>query len=246
MRQTFHFLAALGPIDFHTIRRDALLRWMAVLPFGIAILLRFFVPFVRARVLEQFAFDIAPYYPLLISMLVLMMPILFGTVIGFLLLDQREDGTLTALRVTPLSETGYLMYRMALPLVLSVVATLFMFPIVALVEINFVGQLLGALCAAPLAPLFALFLAAFAENQVQGFALSKGAGVFLIPPTLAYFVPMNWQLLCGILPPYWVAKVLWTAVANEPHIGFYFLIGVLYPCMLIFFLLKRFRRVTRV
>jgi fluoroquinolone transport system permease protein len=45
------------------------------------------------------------------SFLVVVMPALVGMVIGFLLLDQRDDQTLAALQVTPLTLNGYLIYR---------------------------------------------------------------------------------------------------------------------------------------
>ena len=67
--------------------------------------------------------------------------------------------------------------------------------------------MLAALAAAPAAPLLALFLAAFARNKVQGFALMKAAGVVIWPPVAAVFVPMPWQLLFGVSPVYWPARV---------------------------------------
>ena len=46
----------------------------------------------------------------------LMVAGMVGTVVGFLLLDQRDDQTMTALLVTPLSLGDYLRYRMTLPM----------------------------------------------------------------------------------------------------------------------------------
>jgi fluoroquinolone transport system permease protein len=56
-------------------------------------------------------------------------PGMVGMVIGFLLLDERDARTLTALRTTPLSMRRYLGYRVALPLLLGSMSTLIGFPL---------------------------------------------------------------------------------------------------------------------
>ena len=70
-------------------------------------------------------------------------------VLGFLLLDQRDDQTLTALQVTPLSLNGYLAYRISLPMLISLVTTLLMVPLAGLGQVNIAAHLAAALCAAP-------------------------------------------------------------------------------------------------
>lgn len=40
----------------------------------------------------------------------------FGVVTGFLLLDERDDRTLTALQVTPLPLRAYIFYRVTVPI----------------------------------------------------------------------------------------------------------------------------------
>jgi fluoroquinolone transport system permease protein len=51
-----------------------------------------------------------------------------------------------------------------------------------------------------MAPLAALALAALAANKVQGLALMKAAGVVLIPPMIAYFLPAPWRLVFALTP----------------------------------------------
>ena len=92
------------------------------------------------------------------------------------------------------------------------------------------------------APLTALFLGAFAENKVQGFALMKGASVIMIPPMVAYFVPMPWQLVFGLVPTYWTQKGVWVTVAGDAYAGLYFAVGIVYELVLVALLYRRFRR----
>ena len=145
-----------------------------------------------------------------------MVPMLVGCVVGFLLLDQRDDRTLTALQVTPLTIGGYLLYRTAVPMVLSVAMMMVSMALAGLVTMRVIPALLAALQAAPLAPLYALFVGAFAANKVQGFALMKATGVLAWAPLLAYFVTSGWQVAFGIDPLYWPVKVFWMLEAGEP------------------------------
>ena len=236
-------IRALGPIDAQSVRRDSLLRWMVVIPLFVTALLRWGVPALAARVTAQFGFDLAPYYPLVMGLILLMTPILFGVVIGFLLLDQRDDHTLTALQVTPLTLNGYLLYRVAGPMLLSVLVTMVVFPLTGLVRLGTLPLLAAALSAAPLAPLYALFLASVAENKVQGFALQKAMGIVLLPPMAAYFIHAPWQPVLGLVPTYWPVRCFWALLAGEAGWWAYWLASVLIQALLLAMLVRRFNRV---
>lgn len=237
-------LRTLGPIDWRNVRRDSLLRWMMVMPVVIALLLRLLIPWLTEALLIQFAFDLAPYRILFVSYALLTgTPVMFGVIIGFLLLDERDDRTLTALQVTPLSLNQYLAYRIGLPMGLSVVMMLLSFPLAGLVQFPLRYVLLVALLAAPLAPLFALVLAAVSTNKVQGFAITKGVGSLFIIPLIAYFVPLPWQWLFGLVPTFWPPKLYWLLDAGEPGAWLIFAVGMAYQLALLVLLVDRFDQV---
>ena len=239
--RTTQVLRSLGPIDVANVRRDALLRWMLVMPLLIALLIRWGAP-VAAEWLEGFGICLSDYNVLIASCLVLIAPMLYGVVVGFLLLDQKDDQTLMALRVTPLTAGGYLAYRITIPLVLSVVITPVMLTLSGLSEIGLARQLLAGVAAAPFAPAFALFLAAFARNKVQGFALMKAAGIITWPSVIAWFVTSKWQLAFGLCPTYWPVKFYWALEAGSPGAWIHFVVGIVYMSLLVSLLLRRFDR----
>ena len=74
----FATVRALAPIDFKSVRRDPLLRWLIFYPLAITLLVRWGLPLAEARLSRQFDFDLLPYYPLLLSFLLLMTPMLAG------------------------------------------------------------------------------------------------------------------------------------------------------------------------
>ena len=239
-----HVIRALGPIDIQNVRRDSLLRWMVLMPFIFVLLFRFAVPWMQDGILESTGFDIEPYYILFTSYgFVIGIPVLFGVVIGFLLLDERDAQTLTALQVTPMSLNEYLVYRITIPVVLSVVLVLISYPFAKIVTLSTGKLFVVSLLAAPMAPIFALFLASVAKNKVQGFAIMKGSGAFLILPIAAYFFQSSWTLLLGIIPTYWPLKVYWMLDANEPGVWGFVVAGFIWQGLILFGLTRRFGKV---
>lgn len=234
---------ALGSIDAVNVRRDALLRWIVVLPLMIALLVRFILPVIIGRLEETLHLGLGNFYPQFAGyVLLITAPVMCGMVIGFLLLDERDDRTLLALRVTPLPPGSYLAWRLSLPLLTSVLVTLATFPLAGLAQPGVAGVLLCALAAAPIAPLMALALVVFAQNKVQGFALVKISGVFQMAPLVAYFVRPEWQPAFGIFPNYWPARLLWTLQAEGGSAWPYLAAGLAYQLPLLFILLRRFNR----
>lgn len=98
--------------------------------------------------------------------------------------------------------------------------------------------------AAPFAPLFALFIGAFARNKVQGFALMKATGAVMWPPLFAFFVDLPCQVLFGISPIYWPARVYWSALEGDAAYVLWMIPGLAWQGLLIGLLLRRYRRVA--
>ncbi len=202
-------LKVLGPIDIKSVKRDSLLAWMIIIPIFEALLIRWLLPPIENWMTVRFDLDLKLYYPLIMSYIVLICPVFFGVVIGFLLLDERDDHTLTALQVTPLPMTGYLAYRLFVPIIISLIVTLICFPIAGLGIPPLKILLPVTLLAALEAPIMALALFCFAENKVAGFAFMKVMGALQMAPLVAYFISPPWQWLTGVIPTYWPVKVLW-------------------------------------
>ncbi|MEJ2131935.1 MAG: hypothetical protein P8Y95_10025 [Gammaproteobacteria bacterium] len=235
---------ALGPIDARSIWRDSLLRWLFGMALAFGIALRYGVPPLSHYLLGRYGFDLVPYYPLIMSLMLMVAPIIVGTIIGFLLLDERDDRTLTALQVTPLTLRGYLVYRLTLPVIASVILSVVVFLIADLVRLGALELITVAVVGGLLAPLFALFLAGFAANKVQGFGLMKANGFITAPPLVAWFVHEPWQWAFGLAPTYWPVKAFWQMYAHADY-GLYLGLGVAFQLGILWLLVKRFDAVMR-
>jgi fluoroquinolone transport system permease protein len=243
-RGAFRLLRTLGPIDLRSIGRDNLLRWMFIIPIVLAVIARWGLPLITNRLETVTGFDLSSFYPFILSyFFVLMLPMIFGILIGFLLLDERDDDTLTALQVTPMTPNAYLAYRITIPMALSFVLLPVLVWLTGLTKVPIKDLLIVSIAAAPLAPIFALFLAGFAENKVQGFALMKGLGAVLIIPMASYFAAPPLQFLFGIFPTYWPVKLFWELGAGSPNAWVFLVVGLAYQALVLYYLLRRFNKV---
>lgn len=139
--------------------------------------------------------------------LILSLPaFLVGWVIGFLLLEDRDEHTLLALDITPVGKGGYMVYRVALAMVLTGLITLFgiglLLPQIAwwmMLVLTFLMAIEGA-CAAFILP-------AIARNKVEGLAVTKLTNVLAIASLLA-LIPSPWRYLGALLPTFWFGESL--------------------------------------
>ena len=209
-------LRTLIVADARILWRDPLLIWMTAVPLGMALLIRSVVQAI-ADIAPGAAAVLPAYHPLIMGGYLLTAPGMIGFVIGFLLLDERDAGTLKALRVTPMSIRQYLGYRIAGPLIAGVVSTVIGYPLAGLAPIPFATLIVIATVASLAAPLLAFVLAASAPNKVAGFAVVKILNAVNLLPIAAYFVPVPAQYVAGVIPTYWPMRALWSAAANEDY-----------------------------
>jgi fluoroquinolone transport system permease protein len=149
-----------------------------------------------------------------------------------------------ALEVTPLPLGHYVLYRIAAPMLISLLITPLALLIAGVTQLPLWALLVATLSAVPLAPLTALLLASFANNKVQGLALMKGLSVFLVAPLLAHWTPQPWQSVFGLLPTYWPARLYSALLEQAPYAWLPLVAAFVLDGVLIWLLLRRFERVV--
>lgn len=235
-------IRSLLAADLQTIRRDSLTQFLLYYPLALGILLRFLVPLVQRELVNLY--DITPLYPLLTGFFgLLTMPALGGVLIGFLLLDERDQRSLAALQVTPLSMTSYLGYRIALLILMTLIGIFVIIPLMGLVPIDYGWLFVIGMVAALNAPIFAILLFAFASNKVQGLVVMKALSLFMATPFISWFVPEPWQYFFGVLPTFWPLKAFWVQQAGGNPLP-YLLIGLGVILVYLVPLLLRFNRIA--
>lgn len=219
--------------DIRNIIRDRLLLYTAFLiPLIIIIFTRLVIPWLSENVVP-----LQQYYSLLFMLIVITIPMMFGFVIGFLIMDERDENLLTVLRVMPISRNTYLIYRMLFISILSLVYIL-LFPILTgLIDIGFIDYLLIGVLLAFLTPVLGLVANIVANNKVQAFAVFKTLGGVFYIPLFAFFINNDLKYILGIIPNFWtfmaLDKLLTTGQQDYVFLGIGFvlhliLLGVLF------------------
>ena len=239
-------LRSVAEVDARLVARDRFLGWMTVFILGLSVVFRFAVPAAADALRAPFGFDLETYYPLLASFVVMTFGApLIGTIMGFVLVEAREDNTLKALMVSPLSFNWYLVYKAVTPILLGCILA----PSVALivgVGLPSLGALIPiCVVASIMAGMSAFVIATLSNNKVQAFAVLKIWGANGWIPLAAYFVREPWQYVAGIFPHYWVFKAYWLAVEGKPSWIPVLGVGAVTMSVALWLLAKRFQVVAR-
>lgn len=235
--------AAYGRNDLRNIRRDQLLAGVMAGPF-IYSLTSWFVHPLTDYLHQSHQFELQPYYPLIVSAFLVLGPIaVLGAVCGLILLEDKDQRTLAALRVTPTSPMSYPVYRSIMILLVVIVsesAALLISPLVGPADL--VGLIPVTVLSGVQAVIIGLIMAAWAKNKVEGLAVVRALGlmVFMLP-LIPWFIdsPSAWWF--GLLPSFWPAKATWLSMTGQNHWPT-ILIGMLYSVALCCWLLRRFTK----
>lgn len=197
------FVKKFGAIyrtDIKLLRRDPMLLYSVSMTLILLLIVRYF----KDR--------IGVYYPLLALLTLIFIPMIFGMIPGFMMADEKEDKTIQALQVIPISSEAFLAYRLTwaslITLILVGVA-----PHILDIEVPQKGLL--ALMALFLLEvwIYGVLITVFSESRMQALTVSKILGWFLMLPPLIKLVVVwrnlstDWSKFTAFLPTYWLYKV---------------------------------------
>lgn len=235
--------AAFGRNDVRNVRRDTMLAGIVFGPFLYSVMLWLLPPI--TRLLDRdYGFDLVPYYPLAISAFQILGPIaVLGCIGGMLLLEDKDQRTLNALRVTPAPPMAYPLYRVLLLVVIT--------PVFEAAAMAVSGRLDAATIVAAIpitvvagtsAAILATTIALLAKNKVEGLALFRAGGMLVfVVPLVPWFIDSPLGLLFGVLPSYWPAKAFWVMMDGGNHWP-YTIAGAVYGGLLVALLVRRLGR----
>ncbi len=230
----------LARADFINTVREPMYAFVMIGPVLFGLLFRNLVPFATSLLAERVGFDLTLHYPFIMSFCLMMTPMLLGAVFAFLLLDERDDDILTYMSITPVSKTGYFLYKLGIPTLVSFAYAFVMLEVVRLTPRELVRTAPAAVVAALEAPLLTLFVAAVARNKVEGLTLYKAGGLIMAGAFLGYLLPGGWGWTGAVFPTFWVSKAY--LAADPVNRLLYFLGGLGYHLAVVTILLRVFSR----
>ncbi len=231
--------------DFKNISRDFMLLFILVSPAIIAIAFSLIIPFADRILAAELGFQLSEHYIFIMAFIIMLVPMMYGMMIGFIILEERDENILSYLFVTPLSKAEYILYRTGFAMVMSTAFNIFILYFLDIVEIRLIQSLPVLLLSTLNAILLVLIILVFAENKVEGFAVTKGSGLLFVAPIIGYLLESNLRYLAGILPPYWISESFISIYNGQDNYFIYLFIGlIVYSCW-IYFLSKKFSKKVR-
>ncbi len=223
--------------ELKNIVRDKMYAFFMIYPIIIGIVAYYLIPYLRE--------DVGVLIANIVSLLfVLMTSFMFGAITGFTLLDDQDDHVLYSLKITPIKVRDYIVIKLFFSYFLGFLATLLLVLITRLFESSIMNIIGISLLAALQAPMLALFINAFASNKVEGFVFMKATGILVMIPIASLFLT-NWtELFLGIVPGFWVARLV--SMSMTPSDYFlnefgYYLLGYIVNIGLIWLLFNKYK-----
>lgn len=227
------------PYDLKQLKGDPMLILSMMVPFILWALMYLVFPILDQAVLKQWNLDISPYYRQAGVFFLMLIPMMMGMVYGFILLDERDAGVITAISVTPTGKSGYLILRMGIPLIISFILIMLYLILLRLTgSMNLSQLILVSIVISGQSLILLLLLGAYADNKVMGMAITKGSGLLLIGPLLDYGAPAPFNWIGGFSPVFWASRSI--LADSTGSIWIYTGITFLFQLLLIWILFRKF------
>lgn len=230
-------LIALSLNDLRNIFRERILYFIFV---GAPILTFFATKFLLPWLGTKFPI-ILPYFPLIIMLLIFNVIGGIGFVVASIILDERDEDVLTAIRVTPISSTFFIVYRLFFAVLISFIFGLIMILFTGIIEMSLVQAMLSSFLLAIVSPIMVLTLASFSGNKVEGLAVYKGLSLILFLPVASFFLPAKTHFFFWIIPVYWSFRWFVEGAGGNP-IWYVFGVAILFNLVVILGLVQVFKR----
>lgn len=228
--------------EFKKWIRDPLMSFMLFYPILFGILGRYFMPWLADK--NGFSLDL--YADLIVVVLTLLTPQLFGALIGFSILDDRDDKILTSIKITPLSIHQFLSFRMVMGLVLTFITCIYVIWFSNIGNLSTSNILVISALASLATPMTALLINSLANNKIEGFAVMKGVGIILVFPIVALFFMNSKELIFAFAPGFWPAKAISSIIRGNELMymsyNMYVGVGFVYVILLNYLVYKVFLR----
>jgi len=188
-----------------------MMRFMLVYPILFGIIGRYALP----AIAETSDFAIEPYADFILAVLTMITPVAFGALIGFSILEDRDDNIIDSVNVTPLSFNQFMSFRLIMVFIFSFAACMFVIWFSDIVALSWGKIIVVAAITSLSAPLTGLIINIFSSNKIEGFAIMKLMGMIIILPVISLIFTDAKELFFGIVPAFWPAKMISAIVRGD-------------------------------
>lgn len=191
--------------DLKIIFRDKTLSLMFFIPIILILFCRIVIPYLAGYVPE-----VKDYYTKIQAGFCVLSGALPAFLTAFLMLDEKDENLIPVLKIMPYSYQRLITFRISFLMLMSFIFSIIFLVFNGLARISFIEMLLISILVAFIPAILILVILPFARNKIEGVTLFKAFNSILFIPLLAFFVPEFWSNFFGIIPFYWVYKLLIT------------------------------------
>ncbi len=212
--------------------RDPMTRFMLIYPIIFGLFGRYLLP----RIADMSGFFLEAFADFILAFLAMFIPQIYGALLGFSLLDDRDDNVMPSIRVTPLSLHQFFSFKVAITLVLSFIAAIFVLWFVDIGGLSWSKIFLVSFLASLGTPINAFLINALSRNKIEGFAVMKGIGTLIVFPIIALFFTDAKEFFFAFVPAFWPVKAISVIIRGTEALPLsfpgYFIIGLGYVLIL--------------
>lgn len=222
--------------DLRQVFRDSTLLSFLFVPVVLLLFIRLFVPFLT----EKFPV-IAEYHPFIMMFGGMQTAIMFGFVTSFIILDEKDENVLQAIRVLPVSPFYFMLSRLLFATFFSSLGAWLTISFGGIAYPGAVNTILLSVQYGLTAPFIALIIATYAGNKVEGMAFFKGVDLVLLLPMLSFFLTGTIKYVFALIPVYWT-YALYDSSLNGGQITLQFFVGLCVYLIVIAGLFLQFKK----
>jgi len=138
---------------------------------------------------------------------------------GSNLVEEKEQGTLMSLLVTPVKASEVLIAKWLLGVILAVVLAVASLALNGALGANWAEVLVVVVVAGALSSVLGILAGVYAKDSSIMFAIVKGSGLFLFAPAIFYVFPEWPQWIAKLFPLYWIIEPIWQVSVMGEGLG---------------------------
>lgn len=223
---------------FRQIGSDYMMAATFFVPLIVGSLIRFGVPALENALIVHFQTGqiLSLYYPVFDLFLSMITPIMFCFSFAMIMLEEIDDKVARYFMITPLGKGGYLFSRVGLPAIISLLFTPVLLGVFHISNMSIVILLAVSLLGSVLGTIISLIIVSLSTNKLEGMAVTKISALLTLGILPPFFIKGNAEYLFGVLPSYWLSKV----ILEKGILSF--AIGLLVSCVWIVLLARKFNK----
>lgn len=142
------------------------------------------------------------------SIFLIFMIIVMGFILGLGIVNDKEEGTDKAIRISPVTKVDYFMGKSLQPLLIMAAYTIIAMLVLGLLQVNILQVYVVILISYPVTLLFGLLLGALGKNETETIGLGKMLSMVVMLAILGgTLLPDNWHWVVWWAPFYWAYDI---------------------------------------